>query len=120
MLDAAREGNVVGTEGDAARDAGDGGHRTGAHAVDGVARHGLRQTRQDPGGTAERQALVADLRGRGDGDLVDAGGVQVRVAAQQLPDALDDQVVGAGLVVDALRARLAERGADAVDEKRRP
>ncbi|MGW3276153.1 PIG-L family deacetylase, partial [Streptomyces kronopolitis] len=31
-------------------------------------------------------------------------------------DGLHDEIVGAGLVVDALRARLAERGADAVDE----
>ncbi len=116
VLDTAGEGDVVGTEGHTARDGGHGGQRAGAHAVDGVARYGLREARENAGGTAQRQALVTDLRGRGDGDLVDLLGVQVRVAAQQLPDRLHDEVVGAGLVVDALRARLAERGADAVDE----
>ena len=95
---------------------GDGGQRAGAHAVDGVAGHGLGQPGEDAGRTAEGQALVTDLRGRGDGDLVDLLRVETRVAAQQLPDRLHDEVVGAGLVVDALRARLAERGADAVDE----
>ena len=50
------------------------------------------------------------------GDLVDPLGGQLRVAAQQLADALDDEVVGAGLGVHALVAGLAERGADAVDE----
>src|SRR6185312_8939846 len=81
-----------------------------------VARHGLGQTGEDARGAADGQALVADLCGRGDGDLVDLGGVQAGVAAQQLPDGLHDEVVGAGLVVDALRARLAERGTDAVYE----
>ena len=41
---------------------------------------------------------------------------QRRVAAHQLADAADDQVVGARLGVDALRAGLAEGGAHAVDE----
>src|SRR3954454_20442044 len=35
----------------------------------------------------------------------------------QLPDAADDQVVGAGLGVHSLLARLAERRAHAVDEE---
>ena len=38
------------------------------------------------------------------------------MAAQQLAQHGDDQVVGAGLGIDALRAGLAERGAGAVDE----
>ena len=88
----------------------------GAHPVDRVAGHGLGQPGQQRGGAADGQALVADLGGRGDGDLVDALGRQLRVAPQQLADDADDQVVGAGLGVHALRARLAERGADAVDE----
>ena len=41
-------------------------------------------------------------------------GRQLRVAAQQLADAADHEVVGAGVGVHA--AGLAERGADAVDE----
>jgi hypothetical protein len=52
----------------------------------------------------------------GDGHLVDPLGRQLRVAPDQLADALDDHVVGAGLGVSALRSGLAERGADAVDE----
>src|SRR5438874_1121222 len=70
----------------------------------------------DLGGPADGQALVADLRGGRDGDLVDALRRQLRVTAEQLADDLDDQVVGAGLRVDALLAGLAERGADTVDE----
>src|SRR5690606_4908142 len=116
VLDTAGDGDVVRAEGDGAGHRGHGGQGAGAHAVDGVARHGLRQTREDPGGAADGQTLVTDLRGRGDGDLVDLLRVETGVAAQQLPDGLDDEVVGTGLVVDALRARLAERGADAVDE----
>ena len=95
---------------------GHGGHRAGAHAVDRVAGGGLRQAGQQRGHAAEGQALVADLGGRGDGHLLDPLGRQVGVAAQQLADAVDDEVVGAGLGVDALLAGLAERGADPVDE----
>ncbi len=65
---------------------------------------------------AEGQALVADLGRRGDGHLLDPVLGQLGVAPQQLADALDDEVVGAGLGVHALLAGLAERGADAVDE----
>ena len=71
---------------------------------------------EQAGEAAEGQALVADLRRRGDGDLLDALLGQVGVAPQQLADALDDEVVGAGLGVHALLAGLAEGGADAVDE----
>ncbi len=116
VLDTAGDGDVVGTEGDGTGDRGHGRQGARAHAVDGVTRHGLRQTGEDPRGTADGEALVADLRGRGDGDLVDLLRVETGVAAQQLPDRLHDEVVGTGLVVDALRSRLAERGADAVDE----
>ena len=114
VLDPAGDRHVVGAEGDAAGDRGDRGHRAGAHPVDRVAGHGLGQPGQQRGGAADGQALVADLGGGGDGDLVDPLGRQLRVAAQQLADAADDQVVGAGLGVHA--AGLAERGADAVDE----
>ena len=37
----------------------------------------------------ERQALVADLRGRGEDDVVDPLGRQLRVAAEQLAHGLD-------------------------------
>jgi hypothetical protein len=116
VLDAAGDGHVVGAERDAAGGGGHGGHRAGAHAVDRVAGHGLRQAGQQGGGPAEGQALVADLRRGGDRHLVDAVGGQRRVPAQQFADAAHDQVVGARLGVDALRACLAEGGAYAVDE----
>lgn len=116
VLDTARDGDVVGAERDGTGDRGHGRQGAGAHAVDGVAGDRLRQPGEDARGAADGQALVTDLRGRGDGDLVDLLRVESGVAAQQLPDRLHDEVVGTGLVVDALRARLAERGADAVDE----
>ncbi len=116
VLDATGHDHVVGAEGDAAGGGGHGGQRAGAHAVDRVAGDGLRQARQQCCGAADRQTLVADLRGGRDRDLVDALDGQVRVTTHELPDALDDEVVGTGLVVDALRACLAERGADAIDE----
>jgi hypothetical protein len=48
------------------------GHRARAHAVDGEAGDGLGQPGEQRGGAADGQALVADLRGRRDRDLVDA------------------------------------------------
>ena len=95
---------------------GDRGQRAGAHPVDGVAGHRLGQAGQQRRRAADGQALVADLGRRGDRHVVDALGRQLGVAAQQLADAADHQVVGPGLGVHPLRARLAERGPYAVDE----
>ena len=114
VLDAAGDGDVVGAEGDAGRGVGHRGHRAGAHAVDGVAGDALGQSGEERGGAADGQALVADLGGGGDRDLVDPLGREGGVAAHQLADALDDEVVGTRLGVLALG--LAERGAHAVDE----
>ena len=114
VLDAAGDDHVVGTEGDAGRGGRHRRHGTGAHAVDGEAGDALRQTCEQRGGAADGQALVADLGGRGDRDLVDPLGRQRRVASHELADALDDEVIGARLGVLALG--LAERGAHAVDE----
>ena len=116
VLDPAGDGDLVGAEGDRRGAVGDGGHRAGAHAVDGVAGGGRRQAGQEAGHPSEGQSLVADLGGGGDGHLLHALGRQVGVTAQQLADAVDDEVVGAGLGVDALLPGLAERGADPVDE----
>ena len=114
VLDAAGDDDVVGTEGDAGRGGGHRGHRAGAHAVDREAGDGLGEAGQQGGGPADGQALVADLRGGRDGHLVDLLRRECRVAAEQLSDALDDEVIGAGLGVLALG--LAERGAYAIDE----
>jgi hypothetical protein len=116
VLDAAGDGHVVGAERDTGRRRRHRGHRAGAHAVDGEAGNRLRQPGQQGGGAADGQPLVTDLRGGGDGDLVHPLGGQRRIAAEQLPDAADDEVVGARLGVDALRAGLAEGSAHAVDE----
>jgi hypothetical protein len=116
VLDAARDRDVVRAEGDAAGDRRHRGHRARAHAVDRVARDRLRQAGQQRGGAPDRQPLVADLGGRGDRDVVDPLGREIRVAPDQLADAADDEVVGARLVVDALLAGLAEGGSYAVHE----
>ena len=86
----------------------------GAHPVDREAGHRAGQPGQQRGGPADGQALVAGLGGGGDGHLVDPLRRQLGVAADQLTDAVDHQVVGAGLGVE--RPGLAERGTDAVDE----
>ena len=116
VLDSTGDGDVDGPETDRGGHVRDGGHRTGAHAVDRVARGGLGQAREQAGQATQRQPLVADLRGGGDRDLFDPFLGQFGVASQQFTHALDDEVVGAGLGVDALLAGFAERGADAVDE----
>src|ERR1700743_1430120 len=81
-----------------------------------VAAPGPRQPGQDRRGPADRQPLVADLRRGGDRDLADPLWRQRRVAPQQFPDDPYYQVIGAGLRVDALGSRLAERRPHAVDE----
>ena len=116
VLDAAGDGDVDRADADRRGDVGDGGHRARAHPVDGVARRGVRQPGEQRREAAEGEALVADLGRRGDGHLLDPVLGQLGVSPQQLADALDDEVVGAGLGVHALLAGLAERGADAVDE----
>jgi hypothetical protein len=114
VLDSTGDRDVVRTERDAGRGGRDGGHRSRAHPVDRITRHGTRQAGQQRGGPADCQSLIARLGRRGDRDVVHPVGRELRVAAKQLADALDHEVVGAGLGVHA--AGLAERGADAVDE----
>jgi hypothetical protein len=57
---------------------------------------------------------VADLGGGRDRDVVHPLRRKLRIAAQQLPDATNHQIIGAGLGIHA--ARLAERCADAINE----
>ena len=71
VLDAADEDDVGRAHRDLARSARGGGQRARAHAVDGEARDGLGEPREQRDVPAERQALVADLRGRGEDDVVD-------------------------------------------------
>ena len=60
------------------------GERAGAHAVDREPRHGRREPGEERDVATERQALVADLRGRGEDDVVDPLGRELGVAAEQL------------------------------------
>jgi hypothetical protein len=71
VLDTARDRDVGGTERHLAGHRGHRGHRARAHPVDRVPGHGHRQAREDGGAAADRQPLVADLRGGRDGDLAD-------------------------------------------------
>ena len=116
VLDAADEDEVGRTHGDLARSGRGRRQRPCAHAVDGKAGHGVRQAGEERHAAAERQALVAHLRRRGENHVADALGRDRRVAAQQLAHDLHRQIVGAGLPEPSAGARLAERGADAVDE----
>jgi hypothetical protein len=116
VLHAAGDDDVVRAERDAGRRRRHRGHRAGAHPVDREARHGAGEAGEERGGAADREALVAGLGRRGDRDVVHPVRRQLGVPAQQFADAGDDEVVGAGLGVEALLTRLAERGPNAVDE----
>ncbi len=116
VLDPARQREVVCTEGDAARDRGDGRHRARAHPVDREAGNGLGEAREQRGRAPDGQALVAGLGGRGDGHVVDAILRQIGMAFEQSDHRLDDEVVGPGVPVHAFFARAPEGGAYPVDE----
>ena len=117
VLDAAGERDVDGAERDLSRGGRDRGERACAHAVDREARHRVGDAGEQRDVAAEGQALVADLRGRREHDVADPLRRDLRVAPQQLADRLDAHVVGARAPVLALRAGLAERRPDAVDEE---
>ena len=71
VLDAARDDDVACADRDLACAGGDGGERAGAHPVDGEAGDALRDSGEQRDVAAERQALVADLRGRGEDHVAD-------------------------------------------------
>ena len=97
VLDAADEDDVGRAHGDLAGAGGRRGERARAHAVDREARDRRRQAREERDVAAERQALVADLRGRGEDDVVDPLGRKLRVASEKLAHRLDRHVVRARL-----------------------
>ena len=78
--------------------------------------HGVRQPGEQRDVAAERQALVADLRGRGEDHIADPVGRDARVPAQHLAHDLDGHVVRPRLPEEAALARPAEGRPDAVDE----
>ena len=115
VLDAAGDRQVARPHRDLAGRRGDRRQRAGAHPVDREPGHGVGQAREERDVPAERQALVADLRGRRHDDVADPLGRCLGVAAQELTDGLDGHVVGARLPEETTLARLAEGRADAVD-----
>ena len=117
VLDAAGERDVGRAERDLPGGGGHRGERAGAHPVDREAGHRLWNAGEERDVAAERQPLVADLRGRGEDDVADPLGRDRGVPAQQLADGLDGHVVRPGAPELALRAGLAERRAHAVDEE---
>ena len=117
VLDAAGDCDVDCAECDLACGRSHRGERAGAHPIDGEARHRVGDAGEKRDVAAERQALVADLRGRGEHDVADPLGRDLGVAAQQLADGLHAHVVGARPPELPLRAGLAERCPDAVDEE---
>ena len=116
VLHAAGDDDVVRAETDAAGRGRHGGHGAGTHAVHGEARDGAGQSGQQRGGPAQGEALVAGLGGGGDGHLIHPLRRQRGVPAQQLADALYDQVVGAGTGMDPLLTGPAEGRAEAVNK----
>ncbi len=116
VLDPTRDGDVDRPDRDLGGHLGGGGEGAGAHPVDGVAGDVLRQTGQQRDGPADGESLVAGLRRRRDRDLTDPLGWQRRVAAQELADTGDDEVVSASLRVEPVLASAAERRPYAVDE----
>jgi len=116
VLDPAGDRDVDGAECDVAGDRGHRRHRAGAHPIDRIAGDRLRQAGEDRGGAADRQALVADLRRRGDRDVLDLVLREFGVPLEQPDDRLDDEVVGSRAPVLALLACPSERGASPVDE----
>ena len=97
VLDAADEDDVGGAHRDLARARGGRGERARAHAVDREPGNRLREPGEERDVAAEGQALVADLRGRGEDDVVDRSGRELRVAPEELAHDLDSHVVRARL-----------------------
>ena len=116
VLDAARDDHVAGAHRDLPGAGGHGGQGARAHAVDGEAGDALRDAGEQRDVAAERQPLVADLRGRGEDDVADPLGLELRAAAQELAHDLDAHVVRARAPEDALLAGAPERRAHTVDE----
>ena len=92
------------------------GQGAGAHPVDREARDRGRQTGEERDVASERQALVADLRGGGEDDVVDPLGRELRVPSQHLAYGFHGHVVGAR---PARRSRQASRGRTPCARRRR-
>ena len=116
VLDAAGDREVACAHRDLSGGRGDGGQRAGAHPVDGEAGNRVREAGEEPDIAAEREALVAHLRGGRHDDIADPLRRDLRRPPEELPHDLDGHVVCAGLPEETARARLAERRSHPVDE----
>ena len=103
VLDAADEDDVCRAHGDLTGAGRRRGERAGAHAVDREPGDGRREPREERDVATEREALVADLRGRREDDVVDPLGRKLRVASEHLAHGLDGHVVRARLREEAVR-----------------
>ena len=115
VLDAADEDDIGGAHRDLPGAGGGRSQRARTHAVDGEPGHRRGEPGEERHVTSEGQALVTDLRSRGEDDVVDPLRRQLRVAPEHFAHGLDRHVVGARLREEAVRRRAAERGAHAVD-----
>src|SRR5699024_6565951 len=77
---------------------------------------GGREAGEQAQAPSEREPLVADLGGGGEGDLVDALGRDLLMTAQQLSQQRHGQVICAGVGVQAIGFGAAKGGAQRVDE----
>src|SRR5207253_6861712 len=97
VLDAAREDHVACAECDLTGARRHGGQRTGTHPIECEARDRLWEAREQGDVATQRQALVADLRRRGEDDVADALRRKLGLAAKQLSDDLDGHVLSTRL-----------------------
>src|SRR5450756_1432490 len=116
VLDTARDDDIGHAEPDIADAVVYRGHRAGAHAVDGVARHRNGQSGECGARAADRETLIPVL-GRCRPDVVvDQSGIDIGVPVQKCPDDLYHHVVSPGVREGAIRPCLAEGGTAGIDE----
>jgi hypothetical protein len=117
-LHAAGEHEVLPAGGDLLGGDVDGLQARGAEAVELDAGDGVGQPGLDGGRLGDVGALVADRRHAAEHDVVDAGGVELGVAAERLMHEADDQVHGLGGVQRPVDLALSPRRADGVEDER--
>ena len=87
----------------------------GAEAVDLGARHGVRQSCHEGGGTRDDRTLLADGGNHTEDHVVDVGGIHVREADLEFVDEADDEVDGLHAVQRALTLLATRRTNGLVD-----
>jgi hypothetical protein len=82
VLNSAGNRDVIGAEADTGGLVGVCGHRAGAHAVYGLPRDSSGESGENAGCSTDCHALIANLRGRGYGYVVDALGRQAWISSE--------------------------------------